>query len=146
MPYAEGRTFHDADAHIVEKPDWLEPYADPKIRPLLKPIFVQSVAPGEAEEIESWQERHYDEADRELAEREIMLRKNWAAMGSFIKEHRPHALDLMGFSSQLLFNTFSTMCAAASALHPTPSPSNSALCNGNRRRIIASDFHATIVF
>lgn len=107
MPYAEGRTFHDADGHIVETPDWLESYADPKIRPLLKPIFVQSVAPGEAEEIESWRERHFDESDRETAEREIMLRKNWAAMGSFIKEHRPRALDLMGFSSQLVFNTFS---------------------------------------
>ena len=32
MPYAEGRLIHDADAHIVETPDWLEPYADPATR------------------------------------------------------------------------------------------------------------------
>ena len=27
-------------------------------------------------------------------------------MGSFVKEDRPRALDLLGFSSQLVFNTF----------------------------------------
>ena len=35
-----------------------------------------------------------------------MLRKNWRATGSFIKEDRSRALDLLGFSSQLVFNTF----------------------------------------
>ena len=37
---------------------------------------------------------------------QIMLRKNWAATGSFLKEDRPRALDLLGFESQLVFNTF----------------------------------------
>src|SRR5947207_15944438 len=43
-----------------------------------------------------------------------MLRKNWSAMGSFIKEDRPRALDLLGFRSQLVFNTFLNdyLCAA----------------------------------
>ena len=35
-----------------------------------------------------------------------MTRKNFAATGSFIAEDRPRALDLLGFSSQLVFNTF----------------------------------------
>ena len=35
-----------------------------------------------------------------------MLRKNWSALGSFLKEDRPRALDLLGFRSQLVFNTF----------------------------------------
>ena len=35
-----------------------------------------------------------------------MLRKNFAATGSFLAEDRPRALDLLGFSSQLVFNTF----------------------------------------
>ena len=35
-----------------------------------------------------------------------MARKNFAATGSFIAEDRPRALDLLGFSSQLVFNTF----------------------------------------
>ena len=35
-----------------------------------------------------------------------MARKNFAATGSFIASDRPRALDLLGFSSQLVFNTF----------------------------------------
>jgi len=35
-----------------------------------------------------------------------MTRKNWAAPGSFVQEDRPRALDLLGFASQLVFNTF----------------------------------------
>ena len=30
MPYAEGRVVHDADSHVVETPEWFEPYADPR--------------------------------------------------------------------------------------------------------------------
>lgn len=35
-----------------------------------------------------------------------MLRKNFAATGSFLPDDRGRALDLLGFSSQLVFNTF----------------------------------------
>ena len=35
-----------------------------------------------------------------------MLRKNWSATGSFLKQDRPRALDLLGVKSQLVFNTF----------------------------------------
>ena len=35
-----------------------------------------------------------------------MSRKNFAATGSFVAEDRPRALDLLGFQSQLVFNTF----------------------------------------
>ena len=35
-----------------------------------------------------------------------MGRKNFAATGSFLADDRPRALDLLGFSSQLVFNTF----------------------------------------
>jgi predicted TIM-barrel fold metal-dependent hydrolase len=106
MPYAEGRLIHDADAHIVETPDWLEPYADPDTRPKLKPIYVSTVKPGEENHIETVRARRSDPADRPQAERDIMLRKNWSALGSFIAEDRPRALDLLGFASQLVFNTF----------------------------------------
>src|SRR3989454_5227798 len=43
---------------------------------------------------------------RSRAAAELMLRKNWNAMGSFVREDRPRALDLLGFASQLVFNTF----------------------------------------
>src|SRR5262249_53256135 len=50
--------------------------------------------------------RHRDPADREQAGEQLLIRKNWSAMGSFLKEDRPRALDLLGFASQLVFNTF----------------------------------------
>ncbi len=108
MPYAEGRTIHDADSHVVETPDFLEPWADPAVRAKMRPLFVSTVKPGEENGIDGIRARRHDPADREAAEREIMLRKNWRAMGSFIKEDRPRALDLLGFASQLVFNTFAT--------------------------------------
>ncbi len=106
MPYAEGRLIHDADSHIVETPDWLEPYADPAIRPHLKPVYVSTVKPGEENHIDTMRRRRLDPADRAKGETEIMLRKNWSALGSFVAEDRPRALDLLGFASQLVFNTF----------------------------------------
>lgn len=106
MPYAEDRLVHDADAHVVETPDWLEPYADPDTRPKLRPIYVSTVKPGEETAIDAMRARRADPADRAQAEAEIMLRKNWGALGSFVAEDRPRALDLLGFRSQLVFNTF----------------------------------------
>ncbi len=106
MAYAEGRTYHDADSHIMEEPDWLFPYADPELRDRLEPVYVSTVKPGEETFIDELRRHHRDPEYRARDEAEIMLRKNWKATGSFIKEDRPRALDLLGFSSQLLFNTF----------------------------------------
>src|SRR5262249_485165 len=49
---------------------------------------------------------HQDPAYRANDEAEILLRKNWAATGAYFKNDRPKALDLLGFASQLVFNTF----------------------------------------
>ena len=106
MPYAEGRTFHDADSHVMETPDWLVPYADPGVRERMKPLFVASVKPGEESFIDELRRKHADPGFRARDADEIMLRKNWRATGSFVREDRPRALDLLGFSSQLVFNTF----------------------------------------
>jgi predicted TIM-barrel fold metal-dependent hydrolase len=105
MPYAH-RPIHDADAHVMETPDWLHLHADPGIRDRLPPIYVSTVKPGEERLIDQFRARHADPTYRAEDEAQIMLRKNWAATGSFIKEDRPHALDLLGFDSQLVFNTF----------------------------------------
>jgi len=113
MPYVEGRTVHDADAHVMEPPDWLLAHADPGVRERLKPIYVATVKPGEESFIETWRRRHADPAERPAAEAEIMLRKNWSALGSFVAADRPRALDLLGFRSQLVFNTFLNQRLAA---------------------------------
>src|SRR5215469_14680545 len=106
MPYAEGRTIHDADSHVVETPDWLVPWADPAVRERMHPLYLSRVKPGEETFIDELRRRHADPAERPQAEAQIMLRKNWSALGSFLKEDRPRALDLLGFASQLVFNTF----------------------------------------
>ena len=106
MPYVEGRVVHDADSHVVETPEWLVPYADPDVRTRMKPLFLKSVKPGEETFIDELRRQHADPAARPAAEAEIMLRKNWSALGSFVKEDRPRALDLLGFRTQLVFNTF----------------------------------------
>ena len=38
--------------------------------------------------------------------RNILLRKNYDALGSFRREDRPRALDRLGFASQLIFTTW----------------------------------------
>lgn len=105
MPYAH-RAMHDADAHVMETPDWLEPFTDPDLREKLPPVYVSTVKPGEDRLIDRFRAQHADPAYRAEDEASIMLRKNWAATGSFIKEDRPQALDLLGFDSQLIFTTF----------------------------------------
>jgi predicted TIM-barrel fold metal-dependent hydrolase len=105
MPYAH-RPIHDADAHFMETPEWFHAFADPDVRDRLPPVFVASVKPGEERMIDTFAARHRDPAYRAEDQEQILLRKNWAATGSFLKEDRPLALDLLGFETQLVFNTF----------------------------------------
>ena len=40
MPYIpEGRIVHDADAHVVETPDWFRHYADPDVRDRIPDLY-----------------------------------------------------------------------------------------------------------
>jgi predicted TIM-barrel fold metal-dependent hydrolase len=106
MPYVEGRIIHDADSHVVETPDWLDPYVPRDVRDRMPRLGLSAVRPGEHELIGKARRDHSDPAYRAQDEQQIMVRKNWSATGSFLKEDRPRALDLLGFASQLLFNTF----------------------------------------
>ncbi len=110
MPYAEGRVMHDADSHIMETPGLLGAFADPGIRDRLATFpaeeLVGGVGGGAGDYFADRRKEHNDADFRRLDEAEIMLRKNWQATGSFIKEDRGRALDLLGFQSQLVFNTF----------------------------------------
>ena len=90
----------------METPDWFHVFADRAVREKLPESVVGRIAPGEAEMFSRFRADHADPAYREEDEAKILERKNWAATGSFLKEDRPRALDLLGFSSQLVFNTF----------------------------------------
>jgi predicted TIM-barrel fold metal-dependent hydrolase len=105
MPYAH-RPIHDADAHFVETADWFHAFAEEAVREKLPPTFLASVKPGEDQQIDKFRAQHADPDYRAKDESQLLLRKNWAATGSFLKQDRPRALDLLGFQSQLIFNTF----------------------------------------
>src|SRR5580692_899553 len=107
MPYVEGRIIHDADSHLMELPDCLDPYFT---RPMLAryhalPIFAhkQRGAPGWVEKARA---QHDDPEFRAGAEANILLRKNQQALGAFRTDDRPRAVDYLGFASQLVFTTF----------------------------------------
>jgi uncharacterized protein len=118
MPYAEGRIVHDADAHIMETPTWLRDHAEASFRDRLPVLrypggneLRQTGSPEEQQKdliasFERLAERHRSDEYRATEAAEIMQRKNFAATGAFLAADRPRALDLLGFSSQLVFNTF----------------------------------------
>jgi predicted TIM-barrel fold metal-dependent hydrolase len=119
MPYNQlGRVVHDADAHIMETPNWLRDHAGPGVRELLEPLAMsggnelkQTGDPSEQladlqATFDRLAERHRSDEYRATEVAEIMSRKNFAATGSFLADDRPRALDLLGFQSQLVFNTF----------------------------------------
>jgi predicted TIM-barrel fold metal-dependent hydrolase len=103
MPYVEGQTIHDADSHIMELPGTINRYLDPKFRQ----AFVEKT--GRGDESPHWsqkaQAQHEDPEFRAAAEANILLRKNYEALGAFRAEDRPSTLDYLGFDSQLVFTT-----------------------------------------
>ena len=113
-----GRVMHDADAHIMEPPTWLRDHADPSLRDRIQPLDLsggnelkQTGSVGEqlADLDAAFQrmvQQHRSDDYRSVEADEIMLRKNYAATGSFLPEDRGRAVDLLGFESQLMFNTF----------------------------------------
>ena len=119
MPYnSTGLIVHDADAHIMETPNWLRDRADPSIRDRLVALtypggneLVQSAVLNEdradlGRGFDRLAAQHRSDEYRANEEAELMLRKNFAATGSFLAEDRPRVLDMLGFASQLVFNTF----------------------------------------
>lgn len=106
MAYSEGRVVHDADAHIMEWPTWLQEYADPAIRDRLEPLDYGTDGAANPMDLDRLRAKHASAEYRSTEAAEIMSRKNFWATGGFIADDRSRALDLLGFSSQLIFNTF----------------------------------------
>ncbi len=106
MTYTQGRFIHDADSHLMELSDCLDPYFEKK----LLDRFHNLPSYKEKVKKETWadaaRQKQSDPEFRADMDEQIMLRKNYDAHGSFLAADRPAALDAMGFTSQLVFTTF----------------------------------------
>ncbi|MFN0184713.1 MAG: hypothetical protein ACKVQR_12945, partial [Aquabacterium sp.] len=106
MSYANGRLIHDADSHLMELDDCLDAHFQPSLlaafhaTPGYQATQRRGLRPGRSVQA------HADPAFRAGVDAQVMLRKNHEAHGAFIAADRPHALDLLGFASQLVFTTF----------------------------------------
>ncbi len=106
MPYIEGRVVHDADSHLMEMADCLNPYFEKSLlrRFLEHPNL--GVRVGDQRAVDAARQRQEDESFRASAADNIMLRKNYDAQGAFLQQDRPEAVDHIGVASQLVFTTF----------------------------------------
>lgn len=109
MPYVtDERVIHDADAHTMEPPEWLDDFASREVREYALSHFTiggPSSVQATLAEIEQAREMQGDPEFRSGADAEVMLRKNYRAPGAWIPADRSAALDSLGFASQLVFPT-----------------------------------------
>ena len=112
MAYAEGRTFLDADSHIMELPDFLRDHADPGVRERMPRLTMSSGGKlAAALELLGQRRAHPPETVEELlrlGDGLIAGPKGYEALGAFNRDERSQALDLLGFDRQWVFATFST--------------------------------------
>ena len=99
---------HDADSHIMEPPAWLEGHLGAEYRAKLPVLGATDDPSRQGFDVDRVRRSHADPEYRAEDESQIMLRKNYAATGSFIEDDRPRALELLGFASQLVFDTFTS--------------------------------------
>ncbi|MEE8557247.1 MAG: hypothetical protein V3T14_05115 [Myxococcota bacterium] len=100
MPYAEGRTYYDADSHIMELGDWLSRYADPHIRERLRPLRLGGAGALAKEAVKQAENRRGDADAARALEAHVIETKGWQALGAFDPTERSRALDLLGFDRQ----------------------------------------------
>jgi predicted TIM-barrel fold metal-dependent hydrolase len=101
MPYASGRVIHDADAHIMEVPGFLADHLEAKYRAAITDDALFPRRDGFHSRLKEAERAGGETFD----ESQIMLAKNWAALGSWRKQDRTRSVDLLGFASQLMFTT-----------------------------------------
>ena len=105
MAYVEGRIVHDADSHLMELDDCLDDYFDPKFKAAFHALPYYRKKVGDRRWAEVARARQDDPAFRAGDAENILLRKNYEALGSFRRADRPRTVDLLGFASQLVFTT-----------------------------------------
>jgi len=105
MSYAAGRVIYDADSHVMEPREWLEPYLDDALKARLPPLYGKG--PNRIDRLLAQaRARQSDQAARAEALKDPMAGpKGWIAAGAFDPAERSQVLDRFGFSGQLVFAT-----------------------------------------
>ena len=106
MPYVENRVVHDADSHLMELPDALDEFFEARFRARYDALPKLVKFPRDAEYARRARTQHDNQQFRQGAGENILLRKNYEALGAFRRDDRPQALDQLGFASQLIFTTW----------------------------------------
>jgi predicted TIM-barrel fold metal-dependent hydrolase len=113
MSYVNGRIVHDADSHVMETREWLDPFMDAALKAELRPLYGRE--PGRIDKLlDAAKARKGDaEAEAKALENAIAGPKGWSAYGAFDAEERRRVLDSFGFAAQLVFATSSLAPALA---------------------------------
>lgn len=75
MPYAEGRTYYDADSHLMELFDWLVGYADPGVRETIRPLYLGAAGATAEQSIHDAAARRGDAQKARALEKALMKAK-----------------------------------------------------------------------
>ena len=106
MSYSQNRIIHDADSHLMELADCLDAFIDPVYRARYDDLPKLKAWPRDGKWVKAAHGKQDDPAFKAGAAENILLRRNYEALGAFRKADRPRALDLLGFQSQLVFTTW----------------------------------------
>jgi predicted TIM-barrel fold metal-dependent hydrolase len=116
MPYATGRTYYDADSHIMELPDFLTAHADPAFRGEIPEIrAVAGRLPNAIDGLLARKAHPPETVAKMVALGDDLIAgpKGYWALGAFNSSERSQALDQLGFARQLVFSTFAAFVAFA---------------------------------
>ena len=104
MPYVSDRVMHDADAHTMEPPEWLDDFASQHVIDYVIDHFDLGDNERAFAEIKRSQDLHQDPQYQANNEAEIMLRKNYRATGASDPADRSQALDHMASPANWCFH------------------------------------------
>src|ERR1700690_2990801 len=82
VAYVENRIVHDADSHLMELPDSLDAYFDPKFRTAYDALPKLQKNPRDAGWVKKARALHDDANFRSGSDANVLLRKNYEAPGS----------------------------------------------------------------
>ncbi len=108
MTYAGGRVILDADSHVMELANFLDPFIEPAQAGRLRRGGMDALKGVLDDAVRQADARRSDPAAAVRAEERLLLDKGWSAMGGFDAAERSRVLDLFGFEAQLVFATFAT--------------------------------------